>query len=469
MDKFDKLRILKDALKKEPFLPYSKLGIKCIESPEEYKKLLKDLRMHEDWVSEIKNASEENKYFFNMIDQIYDDPFLILNVPRISKNIVLNPPIYPSILEFHLGNACQFNCKFCFSRGELKKKDMYPKYNQYQPLDKFSIIRCINEVKELGCNRVYFSGGLETFKSEIVTDIIREIDNDKIKIYIYTNGEAIKEDSMDVLLTKVKRIRISLHAFKGETFKNIQCPLFNSDTAKRMFDTVKDNIKKLLVKRNKKNEIQIGLSFLLMPENKNELEQFIEYWKDEGIDFIDIARNVLEDNKSTESKIEIDEWEKLVKNILEKNYINHNGEELVGPNRYKIQTKIKKSKVCYAFLKKIVIDPYGDVWTCCLQAHPGYQRHNLFLGNIKEESILHIIQKWERIFSPGDKIIEIEHCADCTDWEYNFNVAMSKIIDDQTNGFGIFDHYFLHKDIEKITIDKIIANSIGISSKDPRF
>ncbi|WP_461255281.1 radical SAM protein [Treponema sp. R80B11-R83G3] len=471
MDDFDQLRLLKNALKDKPFLPYSKLSIEGVEYPKDHKNLLsllKQIKQNPNWVDEIKNASEENKYFFNMVEQIYDDPYLILNIPRISKNIVLNPPIYPSILEFHLGNACQFNCKFCFSRGELKKKNMYPKYGQYQPLDKFSIMRCINEVKELGCNRVYFSGGLEIFKSDIITDIIRDIDND-IKIYVYTNGEAIKEEYMDVLLAKLERIRFSLHAFKGETFKNVQCPLYNSDTAKKMFDTVKDNIKKLLIKRSNKNKIKIGLSFLLMPENKDEIFQFIEYWQDQGIDFIDIAKNVLEDSKSTESILDVNEWEYLVKNISEKKYKNHNGEELLGPNRYKIQTKMKKSKVCYAFLKKIVIDPYGDVWTCCLQAHPGYQRHNLYLGNIKEESILHIIQKWERIFTPGDKMIEIEHCADCTDWEFNFNVVMSKIIDDQKNGFEIFDHYFLPDDTEKRTIDKIIANSIGISSKDPRF
>jgi radical SAM protein with 4Fe4S-binding SPASM domain len=206
-----------------------------------------------------------------------------------------------------------------------------------------------------------------------------------------------------------------------------------------------------------------------MPENKDELPQFIEYWQDEGIDFIDIARNILEDSKSTNSIVTMDEWEDIVGNLASKDYKNQKDEKLLGINRFKIQKKIRKSKVCYAFLKKIVIDPYGDVWTCCLQAHPGYQRHNLYLGNIKDESIIHIIQKWERIFSPGDKMIEIEHCVDCTDWEYNFNVAMSKIIEDQKNGIGIFDHYFLPRDIEKITLDRIITNRTGINVDDPRY
>jgi len=467
MDYYDNRRLLKDKLIEFPFLPYSELKLKDI-TPGEIKKMLDNL--NEDEIKEIKNASEENKYFFDMLDQIYEDPNLILNIPRISKNIILNPPVYPSIVEFHLGNSCQFNCKFCFSRGELKKKDMYPKFNQYQPLDSYSIMRCINEIKELGCNRVYFSGGLETFNSNLVTDIIEKLNN--MLIYVYSNGESINERTIDVLIKKVKRVRISLHAFKEDTFKNIQCPSFDTDKAKKMFDKVKDNIKSLLnLKKHEKSDIRIGLSFLLMPENKDELFQFIDYWQSEGIDFIDIARNILEDSKSTNSIIFPDEWEAIAKELSSNNYKNKNGKELLAVNRFKIQKKITKSKVCYAFLKKIVIDPYGDVWTCCLQAHPGYQRHNLYLGNIKEESIIYIIQKWERIFSPGDKMIEIEHCADCTDWEYNFNVALSKIIEDQKQGFNVFDHYFLKDkiNIKEETINKLIANRIGIDKPDPRY
>jgi MoaA/NifB/PqqE/SkfB family radical SAM enzyme len=480
------LDALTDALVDKPFLPYSDLEIEGInlkgkEEKEKFKNLLKSIRSEESLRDKIENASEENKYFFNMVKQIYEDPNLVLNIPRISKNKILNPPIYPSIIEFHLGNACQFKCKFCFSRGEeLKIQNKYPKFNQYPPLDKYSIMRCINEIKELGCNRVYFSGGLETFKSDLVTDVIRSIE-DEMVVYVYSNGEAINDTTIDVLLKKVNRVRISLHAFKGSTFKNIQCPhIDNDDIAKKMFDTVKDNIKKLLLKRNsneiikerkdkKKEPLQIGLSFLLMPENTGELQQFIEYWQEEGIDFIDVTKNVLEERIATKSILTIPEWDDIVKNLLSKNYKNKNGENLLGINRYKMRQKLKKSKVCYSFLKKIVIDPYGDVWACCLQAHPGYQRHNLHLGNIKEESIIYIIQKWERIFSAGDKIIEIEHCTDCTDWEYNFNVTMSKIIEDQKNDFGVFDHYFLPENIEKITLDKIISSQIGIKVHDPRF
>jgi len=224
--------------------------------------------------------------FLNRSDEI--EPyaiFYILNMMKIVEDkelithIVNRTPVFPKIMELHLGRYCQLNCMFCQTNTNIKDNKYRDNSRGKSSLSKNEMLDIIDEFVLSGGEEIILSGGLEPFTSELSIPIIEYCGEKNLSISIYTNGisEAFNEDSeLRKILKNIRKIRFSINAIEPETYHIIQAPHTSLPEAKRLFNQAISavlNARRLKLRESYLN-VQIGVSFLLQRENIEELYVF---------------------------------------------------------------------------------------------------------------------------------------------------------------------------------------------------
>ncbi len=134
----------------------------------------------------------------------------------------------PLVGEFELTSRCNFNCRMCYLGGTFEKKSL--SYEEWMTL--------FFEARNEGLLYALFTGG-EVFMHPDFCKIYNSVYDMGIKITIYTNGSILTEEILNTLQKRPpEMVAVTLYGDNDDTYEMI--------TGRRGFETVKENITKLM-------------------------------------------------------------------------------------------------------------------------------------------------------------------------------------------------------------------------------
>jgi len=200
---------------------------------------------------------------------------------------VKTPYEKPLEMTLVLTNDCNYLCKMCYRnyyKSDVKK---------YFSDEMLNLI--INEAKEINIPSIVLSGGDTTLHPRI-SDVVRKVGMAGfLNSWLITNGYKLNNETLLETITDMPLtcLSVSLDAANQETYKKIRGGNLND---------IEQNIELFLEMRaKKKSKLPLfRVTFIDMPENHDELSQFVEKW--EGVaDIVDIQTysNMDPKNKNT--------------------------------------------------------------------------------------------------------------------------------------------------------------------------
>jgi len=177
---------------------------------------------------------------------------------------------YPINWHIYPSNICPYKCNFCIMTEEKKNKGM---------LDKNILQKAINDAARLKIDLIHFSGGGEPLTNPFLSEIIEYAKMRGVKTALSTNGYLLNK-----LNSQVDHLRISFNAGTRELYKAIH--------GVDAFDKVIENIKTAVKQRKGKD---IGMGFVITPENYKDIDNFIKVAEECNVDFVHIRPAFLPD------------------------------------------------------------------------------------------------------------------------------------------------------------------------------
>lgn len=328
----------------------------------------------------------------------------------------------PPELEYHPGVVCPMSCIFCHTKLEPATTNLYIKHHLREPLPSSFDEKIITDYSKLGGKKLIISGGLEPFTTEKTVRAVEMAKKCQLDVSAYTNGLPSllqRENVRRVLVSSCKQIRISLHAATPQIFQRIQMPTSSEVIATKCFNIILQNIQGLIAERDDSplSSCRIGISFLVLPYNVHEVGSILELAELLRLDFLDFRSDILSDCGLSPmyGGIGTDSFLEKVKAYSNRIEIDF--------RRPLVRRELPQPKACYAPLRRIVVNPIGEVYACCLTAQ-STAYPNAFLGKVKKGLDLDgILRKVCR------KVPIIPYCKVCPDREFLFNTWMNRKIE----------------------------------------
>lgn len=269
---------------------------------------------------------------------------------------------YPVLVEFDLSNVCNHRCSFC-TFSYIKDRSI---------LDKEVAIRAINSLAAGGVRAINWTGGGEPLVNKGFKEISEHARCKGLMQGLFTNGVFMTEKLMISLLKTHTWVRFSIDAGTRATYKKIK----GSDD----FNRAVSNVKKMAALKKKINSrTDIGIGFVITPDNYFEIEEFSGLIKETGVDYGQYKPTI--NNCLHTRQLESEWWIREVKPLLERVF-TANDKAVV--NLYKLNDLTESNfdrpyKICYGHIFCPTIGADGNVWVCThLRGIRGYSFGNLY-------------------------------------------------------------------------------------------
>ena len=191
---------------------------------------------------------------------------------------------FPLFLHLDMNQLCNYKCPHCIIATQSEVDEYYD--GDYLNFKDFKKI--IDEGAEYNCPSVEPQGNNEPFLIKNLHEYIYYAHKKGfIDIMLNNNGSAFtKRRAEQILDSGITRLRFSLDAATPETYSKVR-------VGSIPLQKVIKNIEYFLELKKKKNYKLpiVGVSFCKMSHNENELDQFINFWKDK-VDIVAIQRFV---------------------------------------------------------------------------------------------------------------------------------------------------------------------------------
>lgn len=189
----------------------------------------------------------------------------ILPFAGISEDVISNKYRYPMRIALFPGVSCMFYCGFC---GR----------NQKAKYDSKIIDEGVNKIIDLlntspSNTKISISGGLEPLTNPKIGSIIHAASKKGFKVPLITNGYSLTEAfiNKNPQIWELDSLRISLYGHDINSYKE-------TTRVEKSFSVVQKNLLNFLRLRNKLNKnLKVGLNFIILPENMNNLIQVLEF------------------------------------------------------------------------------------------------------------------------------------------------------------------------------------------------
>ena len=291
------------------------------------------------------------------------------------NNWSLAKKIYPIYAEISPSGVCNHRCQFCAFD--------YLGYNQGFANFK-NLKRVIRDMKRGGVKSINFSGEGEPLLYPKITELITFASSLKLDVALTTNGTFLTKEILKKILPHLCWLRVSLDAGTPQTHFKIHRP------QKPEFEIILNNLKEAVKLRRKlKSQCTLGVQFLLLDDNYQEIEILAKKLKEIGMDYL-IIKPYSQHPKSFNRKYEKSDYKKYLsleeklKKFNDKNFQiifrKHTIEKLFEERPYKI---------CHAVpFFWVHLATNGDVYSC-----GNFVKDERFkLGNYNEKSFKEI---WE--------------------------------------------------------------------------
>lgn len=169
-------------------------------------------------------------------------------------------------VRIETATSCNYNCIMCPREIMTRTKQVMSMEVFLQMLEKLKSHRHIELIT--------FAGFGESFLDNTLLEKILEVKSRGYKVHLITTGVTLNQTSIDILcIVEVEELRFSFYATTKEVYKQVH----GSDS----FDKVLANIKEVL-RRPKTERPKVILEFIEVEENKHQLKEWREYWKDKA-------------------------------------------------------------------------------------------------------------------------------------------------------------------------------------------
>jgi radical SAM protein with 4Fe4S-binding SPASM domain len=293
----------------------------------------------------------------------------ILSTKNQIKNFLGTEPL--QTITIRVTKACNLRCLHCYSISGKKLKD---------ELSLEEIKKVIDQAKELGAIRIFFTGG-EPFIRPDILEILKYTDEQKFAMYISTNGTLLNKNVINSL----------------QSLKHLRTLQFSIDGLSRTHDLIrgkKGTFKKAITwmkfakKTFKNTNTKIVLIFVLTKKNKDEVTKVYKLAISLGVDAFGLIP--LYPVKRSEKAEDISPQEKFrIFKDLCKIYITKKPKTKIGllippgliPKPLK-EIEYGCGYVC-SFPSMLGIDANGDVAPC----DGLFSFKNFILGNVRKDSL----------------------------------------------------------------------------------
>lgn len=273
-------------------------------------------------------------------------------------------------LHIEMGYQCNLRCKMCFQKDYSQKMDS--KIWQEKLLPIYPTLE-----------KIIIQGGEPTVIQDTkkIIDLALKI-NPSIKFGTMTNGLLFDQYWQNLFVDHGFMVNFSLNAVDKTTYESIQ--------RHSNYEKVWGNLKNLIALKNeKKSSLKIFISFVILPDNIQQLTDFVKMGQQLGVDrvrfFFDAS--MLPDKTDLVTK----EVKKTIKLIEDKQidlaieglacFYDYYCSNKNITNNYK--DKIKEDvKKCTAPWTSLYIDHQAKVQFCCMS--------NLILGDLKKQTLENI-------------------------------------------------------------------------------
>lgn len=203
------------------------------------------------------------KYFF-------DDHKLIYHIERVNK-FVYEGDCFPLYMEISPIGNCNHRCIFCAYDyiGHPNKR-----------LETSRLVKFIDEIAACGMKSLLYAGEGEPLFHPDIDKFIVHSKNKGIDVGLFTNAQFLKEELLEKILPSLTFIRISFNGGSRENYAAIH------DVKPEVFDTVAKNMEiAARMKKEGKLDVDIGLQYVLLPENINYLIDAVKRMRETGISY----------------------------------------------------------------------------------------------------------------------------------------------------------------------------------------
>lgn len=259
---------------------------------------------------------------------------IIRNNAIISKNLFQ--------VEIDVTAKCNANCFFCYQGNTHEKK------NEITTND---ILKLLKDLRQMGVYYIGFSGGEPFARNDFIT-ILKYAKQLGFRVSLITNGQVISKKHIEILNElKINRITFSFHSINREIYNKH----FGLHKESQMYDVSLSNIKYAI-----ELGMSVGIAATITKYNVEEIGEFIDFYRELGLNRSDINLNLLLEGEQTIRSF------RPTKEQLEK--VSHH-----------FETEIRDGFLCSAGIISCSIDSKGDVYPCTFFNTP--------VGNILNEKI----------------------------------------------------------------------------------
>lgn len=262
------------------------------------------------------------------------------------------PLMSPVYLSIEPTNACNAKCPVCETgknemarRKGMLDKDVYEKFiDQVAPTTNSLLL--------------YFMG--ETFLHKHAYDMIRYARDRDIYVETCTNGDFV--DAKGVIYSDINKISFQLGGMTEETHQRYRVGTSLSAAQQKLLELIEER------KKHPESNVQIEVGFIVMRHNEHEVDEFLDWAKDIGVDIANIVdpcvRNMLE------------AYAYLPKN---RKYWFYDEQEF---EKGKLKPKVLPDNECGWIWNSLQINWNGDAVPCCRDPNGKH-----ILGNVFEEGL----------------------------------------------------------------------------------
>ncbi|MGD9107895.1 MAG: radical SAM protein [Gammaproteobacteria bacterium] len=325
------------------------------------------------------------------------------------KSAYFNQTLSPIRLDIDVTSNCSNNCIMCFS------KKLNSKLNSTLPLDQLKSI--FDDFKNLGGKSVRLTGGGDPLNHPKIIEIIKYLADLKLKITVETNGDLLQGNIIKTIANYVHHLRISVDSFDN----NSRYQVHKSNDKAHNYENLIKKIKTVhveAIKFNREQELFIGATFIMLPENYRNISKFMCDMYDVGANWIAIRKNIC--RKVYDDHPEIIPFVENQINIFKQNIKDKR--DFIIEKQYGISFKPKDDfNFCWISRLRFIILADLSLQLCCLARNGIMPKAKIGTINDKTQSIATLLKNNSHIQDFQKNIPK--NCQFCIDKENNISFA----------------------------------------------
>lgn len=297
----------------------------------------------------------------------FDDHKLIYHTERVNK-FLCEGDCFPLYMEISPVGNCNHRCVFCAYDyiGHPNKK-----------LETGRLLRFIDEIAACGMKSLLYAGEGEPLLHPDIAQFIIHSKKSGIDVGMFTNGQFMKEELLEKILPSLTFVRISFNGGSRENYATIH------NVKPEVFDTVVKNIEIAARMKNKgKLETDIGLQYVLLPENIDYLIDAVKRMRDTGIGYFVIKPFVQQSHLQSYQMKEQFNLSTIEDTLSKAESLSHKNFKVIARKASFENYGKRKYKHCYGTAFISVLNSAGDIATCL----PYWDKKEFVFGNIYENT-----------------------------------------------------------------------------------